>query len=54
MTDAVTRIERAVEVNGVTDAHRMPGVFGPQAPAPSDAPPHIRLPAFLGRTVSTG
>lgn len=36
------------------DSFRMPGVFGPQAPAPSDAPPHIRLLAFLGRTVSTG
>jgi uncharacterized protein (TIGR03086 family) len=30
---------------------RAPGIFGPQQPAPADAPAHRRLLAFLGRTV---
>ncbi|MFF3390058.1 TIGR03086 family metal-binding protein [Streptomyces sp. NPDC002669] len=33
------------------DAFRQPGMFGPQEPAPQSAPPHARLPAFLGRQV---
>jgi uncharacterized protein (TIGR03086 family) len=32
------------------DAFRAPGIFGPEQPAPADAPAHRRLLAFLGRT----
>ncbi|MFI9249616.1 TIGR03086 family metal-binding protein [Streptomyces sp. NPDC053069] len=32
------------------DSFRVPGVFGPELPAPADAAPHIRLLAFLGRS----
>lgn len=30
---------------------RQPGVYGPEADCPADAPPHDRLAAFLGRVV---
>jgi uncharacterized protein (TIGR03086 family) len=33
------------------DRFRAPGIFGPEQPAPADAPAHRRLLAFLGRTV---
>ncbi|MFF8919042.1 TIGR03086 family metal-binding protein [Streptomyces sp. NPDC015032] len=33
------------------DAFRRPGMFGPEAQAPADAPAHARLLAFLGRQV---
>jgi uncharacterized protein (TIGR03086 family) len=36
---------------GGIDAYRMPGVFGPEAPAPAGALPHRRLLAYLGRPV---
>jgi uncharacterized protein (TIGR03086 family) len=32
------------------DGFRSPGIFGPEQPAPQDAPAHRRLLAFLGRT----
>jgi uncharacterized protein (TIGR03086 family) len=31
------------------DSYRVPGVFGPAVPAPTDAPAHRQLLAFLGR-----
>jgi uncharacterized protein (TIGR03086 family) len=31
------------------DGFRVPGIFGPECPAPADAPAHRRLLAFLGR-----
>lgn len=31
------------------DGFRAPGIFGPERPAPADAPAHRRLLAFLGR-----
>lgn len=31
------------------DSFRVPGVFGPAVPVPTDAPPHRQLLAFLGR-----
>ena len=37
-------------MNGMgVDAFRVPGVFGPEQPAPETAPAHVRLLAFLGR-----
>ncbi|MES9524330.1 TIGR03086 family metal-binding protein [Streptomyces capoamus] len=36
------------------DAFRRPGMFGPQAPAPADAPAHAKLLAFLGRQAVGG
>lgn len=35
------------------DAFRRPGMFGPALSAPTDAPAHRRLLAFLGRDLST-
>ena len=32
------------------EGFRAPGIFGPEQPAPADAPAHRRLLAFLGRT----
>jgi uncharacterized protein (TIGR03086 family) len=34
------------------DGFRGPGIFGPERPAPADAPAHRRLLAFLGRAVA--
>jgi uncharacterized protein (TIGR03086 family) len=36
---------------GGIDTFRVPDVFGPEAAAADDAPPHARLMAYLGRTV---
>ncbi|ANP49400.1 uncharacterized protein (TIGR03086 family) [Streptomyces griseochromogenes] len=36
------------------DSFRAPGFFGPETPAPADAPPHTRLLAFLGRPAGAG
>jgi uncharacterized protein (TIGR03086 family) len=36
---------------GGIDAYRLPGVFGPEAAAPAEAPAHRRLLAYLGRTL---
>ncbi|MEU6430480.1 TIGR03086 family metal-binding protein [Microbispora sp. NPDC046973] len=36
---------------GGIDAYRLPGVFGPEIAAPAEAPAHLRLLAYLGRTL---
>ena len=42
----------ALMLGMVMDSFRMPGVFGPPAPAPADAPAHRQLLAFLGRELT--
>ncbi|MFD7864284.1 TIGR03086 family metal-binding protein [Streptomyces sp. NPDC057682] len=36
------------------DPFRRPGMFGPERPAPADAPARVRLAAYLGRPVAAG
>jgi uncharacterized protein (TIGR03086 family) len=38
---------------GMMDPFRIPGVFGPEQPAPAEAPAHHRLMAFLGRDIGS-
>jgi len=38
-----------MEQMGGMDPFRVPGMFGPEAACDSDAPPHARLLAYLGR-----
>ena len=45
-----TAMEDAARQMGV-DNFRMPGVFGPEVPAPAGAEPHRRMLAYLGRQV---
>ncbi|MBD0689883.1 TIGR03086 family protein [Streptomyces sp. CBMA123] len=49
-TELLTGLLAAIQGLGV-DPYRVPGIFGPKAPVPEDAPVHLRLLAHLGRTV---
>jgi uncharacterized protein (TIGR03086 family) len=44
-----TELLDVMQAMGGVDGFRVPGVFGPEMPAPGDAPAHVRLLAYLGR-----
>jgi uncharacterized protein (TIGR03086 family) len=48
---ACARLLKLMANMGGVDAFRVPGVFGPLAAAPADAPAHVQLLAYLGRKV---